>query len=234
MMQWISAWASAERISWYEGKRQYSRRELLADACVHLIGVSASVTASSALLVQLAQPLSPAQPPLQPAVRLALQWYSGCLPTMWLSSAVYNGFAWSEPTRLRRLKLLDHAGICVMIVGSMAPFMALCGCFRLLTALTTFAVANVAQMAAMPNEVGALHLVAFLAMGWCMACVREHLQVALSPWAQQRCLLGGALYTTGLVPFASSRLEFHTAIWHLHVLAACAAIHLVLQVEVGS
>lgn len=79
----------------------------------------------------------------------------------------------------------------------------------------------------------ALHVLCFLAMGW--ACVASWADVsgALSPQALQGLLLGGTLYTVGLLPWACQRLEYHNAIWHGFVLAASAVFYWVIYNEVA-
>ncbi|MGB0767174.1 MAG: hypothetical protein ACPGYV_05650 [Phycisphaeraceae bacterium] len=46
-------------------------------------------------------------------------------------------------------------------------------------------------------------------------------------------LLGGTLYTAGLLPWACNRLEYHNAIWHVFVLAASAVFYYVIYHEVA-
>lgn len=57
--------------------------------------------------------------------------------------------------------------------------------------------------------------------------------VSLTPWAQRMCLLGGVLYTVGLIPWAANGLEYHNAIWHLFVLAASGCFFAVQILEVA-
>ena len=46
-------------------------------------------------------------------------------------------------------------------------------------------------------------------------------------------MVGGCLYTGGLVPWACNGLEFHNAIWHVCVLAASAVFYSVVYHELA-
>ena len=46
-------------------------------------------------------------------------------------------------------------------------------------------------------------------------------------------VIGGCLYTGGLVPWACNGLEFHNAIWHVCVLAASAVFYSVVYHELA-
>mmetsp|Transcript_22924 Transcript_22924/g.46684 ORF Transcript_22924/g.46684 Transcript_22924/m.46684 type:complete len:89 (+) Transcript_22924:2-268(+) len=47
-------------------------------------------------------------------------------------------------------------------------------------------------------------------------------------------VLGGVLYTVGLVPWACRHREYHTAVWHAFVLAASAVFYGVIHAEVAT
>ena len=66
----------------------------------------------------------------------------------------------------------------------------------------------------------ALHVLCFLAMGWAVVGSWGAVSRGFSPLALRGVLLGGTLYTAGLVPWACRGLEYHNAVWHLFVLAA--------------
>ena len=55
----------------------------------------------------------------------------------------------------------------------------------------------------------------------------------ITPWAIRRLVIGGCLYTGGLVPWACNFVEFHNAIWHVCVLAASAVFYSVVYHELA-
>ena len=74
----------------------------------------------------------------------------------------------------------------------------------------------------------------FLAMGWACVGIWDTVVEAASPWAVRRLLLGGCLYTGGLVPWAWNGLEFHNAIWHVFVLAGSLSFFSVVWYELST
>ena len=213
-----------QRIFWYHGMRLYSRRELAADGVVNvggcLIGVSACLKWMASGRTE------------DSTMRAAQAVYALSLVCMLACSATYNCFAWSQKY-VRALKLVDHAGILIVIAGSYTPVLTRCRCWRTLAAEWAFAIVSIAAKAARPAEVGALQLCCFLAMGSApFVCVWAHISAALSPEAMRLCAYVGLLYTGGLVPFVCGRLEFHTFLWHVCVMAASACAFLAIRDEI--
>jgi hemolysin III len=68
-------------------------------------------------------------------------------------------------------------------------------------------------------------------MGWCVLSAWSQVNETFSPWAKQMCILGGVLYTAGLIPWAVNGIEGHNAIWHVFVLAASACFFAVMITE---
>ena len=99
-----SKWWSV-RTRWYltRGVRHYSRREVAADAAVHLASLAFAAVAAAKLVTRMQEPGLPE------AMRRALSAYLAGLLAMLGFSALYNLFAWSH-TYVRWLKLLDHPG----------------------------------------------------------------------------------------------------------------------------
>ena len=80
-------------------------------------------------------------------------------------------------------------------------------------------------------DVVTLHIPCFLLMGWSALSVWGEVTSAFTPWAKRMCLLGGSLYTMGLVPWATSKMEGHNALWHAFVVAASACFFAVQVME---
>jgi hemolysin III len=102
-------------LQWHGGMRKgprYSRRERMADAVVHVLGVSAALVACAALAMAI---------PRSPNTRLAvvLSVYAAGLVAM-LGCSALNNMAGEGP-RKAKLRRLDHAAIFVMIAGTYTP-----------------------------------------------------------------------------------------------------------------
>eukprot|EP00227_Mantoniella_beaufortii_P014362 CAMPEP_0197601846 /NCGR_PEP_ID=MMETSP1326-20131121/36070_1 /TAXON_ID=1155430 /ORGANISM="Genus nov. species nov., Strain RCC2288" /LENGTH=117 /DNA_ID=CAMNT_0043169115 /DNA_START=34 /DNA_END=387 /DNA_ORIENTATION=+ len=78
-----------------------------------------------------------------------------------------------------------------------------------------------------------LHVPVFLGAGWSVVTVWGDVTAVLSPWALQLCVVGGSLYTIGLLPWSSNSFECHNAIWHVFVLSASACFFAVAYFEVA-
>ena len=82
-------------------------------------------------------------------------------------------------------------------------------------------------------DVVQLHVPCFLAMGWACTMTWTAVSQTITPWAIRRLVIGGCLYTGGLVPWACNFVEFHNAIWHVCVLAASAVFYSVVYHELA-
>jgi hemolysin III len=194
----------------------YTRAEELADACVHAIGVIAGTIAAIALVaVALAD--------LHTTAATAVVIYALGMLAVFCFSAAYN---LSRSPRRWLLRRCDHAAIFIKIAATYTPFAAVkmggtIG-FALLGAVWGIALAGAAAKLLVPQRFGRMSYVLYLAQGWTCVFTVQPLLSVLSPTAMMLLLVGGVLYTVGVVFHLSERLPYHNAIWHGFVLAASA------------
>jgi hemolysin III len=216
-------------IQWYSPpRRPYTRRELIADRCVNVLGAIAAWFA--ALLLGFTSFASK-----DPAIKQICFWVHGAgLITMLNCSALYHYWAW-DWKNAKRLLSLDHIGISAMIIGCYAPVMQQCGCYRVL------AFVSILGLSVFPLEmfrlwqdshlahgdhsptwapVDILHIIRYLVMGWACLLVVPTMLHAIPSMALCTMVGGGLLYTSGVFFFVRQKLEFHLAIWHTAVLLA--------------
>ena len=84
------------------------------------------------------------------------------------------------------------------------------------------ALAGAAAKLIVPQRFARGSYVLYLAQGWTCVFTVQPLLAALSPTAMTLLLVGGVLYTVGVVFHFSERLPYHNAIWHGFVLVASA------------
>jgi hemolysin III len=205
----------------------YTRRELAADGAVHAVGFLLALGGVAALLLGVAT-----ESTLPAPVSCSICVYGASLLAMITCSATFNGLAWSK--NIWALQLADHAGILLLIAGTYTPVMVFAGCPRVLGFVWALALLSFGAKASRSRlDVVGLHVPCFLLMGWAAVSVWGEVTSAFSPWAKHTCLLGGAIYTAGLVPWAANRLEGHNALWHACVLAASACFFAVVRHEVA-
>ena len=146
----------------------------------------------------------------------------GCtLVLVYVCSTLYHSLV---RTRARHvLRIIDHSAIYLLIAGTYTPFvlvplhgklgwllfaivwgLAILGILFKSFAIGRFAIASV---------------VVYVGMGWLGVFVMRPLLHALTWQGIFWIVLGGLLYTVGIVFFAFDRLSYFHALWHLFVLA---------------
>lgn len=217
------------RLQWYSPpRREYSRRELLADRIVNFTGAGFAW--------------------LGTAVLAYASWVAGDTPVKQLSflihgigmvimlncSALYHHWAW-EWQNSQKLLCLDHIGISSMIMGCYTPVMLQCACYRVLAfvwvlGLLGFAMEGWKLIRGSNGRSGGAdgtwsamdvaHVIRYVTMGWACVVAAPSLRQKLPGNVVSLAVIGGLLYTSGVLIFIQGRREFHMAIWHFMVLVA--------------
>jgi len=202
---------------------RYSRGERVADAVVHTAGLSAALVACAALFATASRPTD---------IRLvvALGLYAAGLVAMLSCSALYN-MAAEGPARAL-LRRFDHAAIFVMIAGTYTP-VALLGIggiwgWGLLAVVWTGAAGGAALKLLAPARFERASIAAYLLLGWAGLAALDPLLAALLPQDLALLVVGGLLYSLGVIVHLSTRLPYHNALWHALVLAAAACHYVVI------
>jgi hemolysin III len=205
---------------------QYSLRERIADGCIHVIGVTASVVALTVLIVMGVQ----AQATLW---IVAVTIYGLALVTMFTCSAGYNLIV--RPKVKAVFRRLDHAAIFIMIAGTYTPFalmkMDAKWGFILLAVVWTMAAIGVANKLFLPRYLEGVTTGLYLVQGWAVVVAWHPLVSAVPEHVAFLLMLGGVLYTVGVVFHLWERLPFQNAIWHGFVLVA-ASVHFAAVVDI--
>jgi hemolysin III len=204
---------------------QYSWRERVADGCIHAIGVTASVVALTALLVIGVMS--------QTALWIvSLTIYGVALVLMFTCSAGYNLVV--RPKLKGLLRRFDHAAIFLMIAGTYTPFVlmkmdATTGLW-LLGLVWGMAAIGIAIKLFTPRHLEGLSTALYLVQGWAVVAAWHPLVSAVPERVLALLVIGGVLYTVGVVFHLWERLPFQNAIWHGFVLAA-ASCHFVAVLD---
>jgi hemolysin III len=197
---------------------KYSLGERVADGCLHVVGVTASLVALTVLLVI----------GIKSNTALwvvSLTTYGLALVTTFSLSAGYNLVA--RPPRLKEwLRRFDHAAIFLMIASTYTPFVLIqmntpFGLILLAVVWTIAAIGIVLQLFA-PRYLQGLSVALYLVQGWAVLAAIEPLMSALPGRALTLLMAGGVLYTVGVVFHLWERLPYSNAIWHGFVLAAAS------------
>jgi hemolysin III len=193
--------------------------EIIADGLVHLVGIIAALI-GTAILIGIG---ATGHEPLE---FIALLIYSGSLLGVLACSAAYNHIRSNRHRDL--LQRFDNSAIFVMIAGTYTPFTILrleTGWAITLTALVWLvATTGVAVRFLRPRLFDRLSIAFYLALGWIGVIAAKPFLASLQSSTFVLLLVGGMLYSVGVIFHVWQRLRFQNAIWHGFVVAA-AAVH---------
>lgn len=194
----------------------YSRAEKRLDAIIHVVGVGAALLAVPLLIgAALMRSIETGSGSFIVAVSI----YGACLMAMLSASALFNlgikpGLNWL-------FQRLDHAAIYLKIAGTYTPFTLITGQgLGLLAGLWGAAALGVALKLFSPVRFRFAALALYLGMGWAGVLILPALAQALPLATLVLMVLGGLVYTTGVLFYLWTRLPYHFAIWHVFVLIA--------------
>ena len=199
------------------GKRQgYSHAEKRLDSMIHIVGVGAALLAVPLLIgAALMRSIQTGSG----SFILAISIYGFCLVAMLSASALFNlGF---KPGLNWLFQRVDHAAIYLKIAGTYTPFTLISGQgLGLLAGLWGAAALGVALKLFSPVRFRFAALMLYLGMGWVGVLILPALAQALPLATLVLMVLGGVVYTTGVLFYLWTRLPYHFAIWHIFVLVA--------------
>ncbi|MEM0987575.1 MAG: hemolysin III family protein [Pseudomonadota bacterium] len=215
--------------------RAYSRAERLADTTIHIVGVLSALIAVP-IMVTLAAVWRD-----DGWLVAAVAVYGISLVLMLAASAGYNmaNLRLEGGRVLDWLRRLDHGAIYMKIAGTYTPYAVLAGGATgrwLLAGIWTGATVGMLAKLLAPEKWERLSLVLYLALGWCFVLVAGPVSAAITTATLVLIVVGGCLYTLGIVFHLWERLPFQNAIWHLFVLAASFVFYsaMVIEITIGA
>jgi hemolysin III len=144
------------------------------------------------------------------------------------ASTLYHSFPW--PTAKHVFKILDHAGIYLLIAGTYTPFTLVTlrdaslgpvhhiglWLFGVVWALAAIGIAVEAAWAYRPRWIS---VAVYLGMGWLIVVAIQPLVADLAPTGLALLVAGGLCYTAGTIFYVLKRIPYMHAVWHVFVLA---------------
>ena len=203
-----------------------TQKERLIDGVVHALGVVMSVIAVPVLLHRV---ISTGNARL---ILAAVVYSAGLIAMLWLSAA-YN--LATHPGWKEEIRRYDHAAIFLMIAGTYTPFalIAIGGNMGhgLLTLVWLVAIGGMMLKFLRPRQFDRTSVILYLALGWVILPVMGLIIAALPTSALVLLVVGGLLYTVGVVFHLWENLPYQKAVWHGFVLVA-ASCHFVAVLRV--
>ncbi|WP_272010271.1 PAQR family membrane homeostasis protein TrhA [Roseovarius sp. ZX-A-9] len=192
----------------------YSKAERIADAAIHVLGVSAAMVGIAILFIS-------THDRMEWSVLTATAVYSAALLVMLSASAAYHILADTAARPL--LRRLDHAAIYLKIAGTFTPLAVFLGtAFGYFLLLLVWGLALLGARTKLRMERGKMTTgwMPYLALGWLGVMLFVPLATSLPGLSLYLILLGGLLYTVGIIFYSWEKLRYANAIWHGFVLVA--------------
>lgn len=160
--------------------------------------------------------------------------YGSSLVVLYAASTFYHGA--TSPKLKRRLQIVDHCCIYLLIAGSYTPItlIVLRGSFGqgLFAFVWAFAVAGILLKIFFGKRFMIASVFSYLLMGWIGVIAIQPVFAALGLMPIALIVAGGIAYSVGVIFFAWSRLPHHHAIWHLFVLAGSICHFLAIAIYI--
>lgn len=196
---------------------EYTHKEELANSISHGLGVLFGVAALVMLLIKSYDYQA------DTLTYVSMSVYGASIIVLFLASTLYHSIV--NPLAKRWLKTLDHSAIYLLIAGSYTPFL-LVGlrtelAIGLMVVIWTIAILGVVMKVSFVYRFKTFSLLSYLAMGWLSLVVIYQLATHLDIMAVVWLVAGGIVYSLGVIFYASKRIRYNHAIWHLFVLGGC-------------
>lgn len=160
--------------------------------------------------------------------------YGMSLVTLYAASTCYH--ATNCPIRKKRLQIVDHCCIYLLIAGSYTPFgiVILNGTFglSLLVLIWTFAAVGIVMKLIFHDRFTIVSTLSYLVMGWLGIFALQPLSEALGIMPIILAVIGGVAYSLGVIFFAWERIPHNHAIFHVFVLAGSIFHYLAVAIYV--
>jgi hemolysin III len=147
--------------------------------------------------------------------------FGASLIILYLASTLYHGI--QHPKAKEILRIVDHSAIYLLIAGTYTPFtlVNLQGAWgwSLFGVIWGLAFLGIALRLTPLQRFSSLRLVLYITMGWAAVVAIKPLAASVPPGALILIVIGGLMYTVGIIFYLWRRLPYHHAIWHLFVLS---------------
>lgn len=194
--------------------RAYSIGEDIANSVTHGVGVAASISMLTLLVVFAA--LRGDGYSLAGAIVLGVS-----LVLLYTGSTLYHSLPF--PRARHVFKIIDHCAIYVLIAGSYTPFtigpLRTHGGWWMFAVVWTLAAAGIAMEAFWAYRPRWLSIVVYLGMGWLVVTMIKPVIATVASTGVWLLVAGGLAYTVGTIFYGLKKVPYFHMVWHLFVLA---------------
>ena len=204
----------------------YRRSELIADAVVHATGIVLVALGAIRFLMDAGG--------RDERSLVAIGIYLVTLCFLFAMSAAYN--LWPVSPVKWRLRRLDHSAIYLLIAGTYTAFLlplGRTGPLLLLLAIWLAAGVGVVLKVRYPGRLDRVSIALYLLLGWSGVLVFQQLAGSFSEQTIFLIVVGGVLYSVGVIFHVWSQLRYQNAIWHGFVLVAAVCHYGAVASSIG-
>ena len=191
----------------------YTVQEEIANSVTHGIGAGMAV-AGLVILVVLAILFGDTRRVVSFSI------YGGSLILLYLASTLYHSIQHAKAKKI--LRVFDHASIYVLIAGTYTPFLIISiqgtlG-WTVLAIVWALAIIGVLWKIFFIGKFEVIATMAYVLMGWMCVVLFGEMLAKVPPAGVVLLIIGGLVYTAGVIFYAWEKLPYNHAIWHLFVL----------------
>jgi hemolysin III len=205
------------------GTHVFSKREEIANAITHGLGVLLSVAVTSILLVFAVWKGTAVH-----IVSFAV--FGGTMLVLYTASTLVHAFPQGRVKDL--FEIMDHAAIYLFIAGTYTPIVLVVvgGAlgWTLFGVVWGLAIFGVVFKVFFTKKFVVLSTLGYVAMGWLITFAFQDIMASMPPAGIQLLVAGGIIYTLGSIFYVWRSFPFHHAVWHLFVLAG-SVLHFLMM-----
>lgn len=166
--------------------------------------------------------------------RVSVWIYSVSVIVLFSASTIYHAVA--DPRIKRKLRILDHISIYLLIAGTYTPVALITlrdsSGWWLFGAVWGMALFGTILKLFFTGRFEIFSVFLYLLMGWLIVIDLQNLMEQLTPGGRNLLIAGGAFYTVGILFYAIRKIPYNHMIWHFFVLAGAISHWLFVYLEV--
>ena len=160
--------------------------------------------------------------------------YGASLIIMFTMSTLYHALTNEKAKNVFRV--LDHTSIFLLIAGTYTPIalVTLRGKmgWTIFGVVWTISVVGIVLNSISIEKFRKFSMMLYIAMGWCVLLVGYKLMQELAQRGLMLLVIGGVLYTVGVIFYKLKKIHYMHSIWHVFVLAGAIMHYFCIQLYV--
>lgn len=194
-----------------------SKREEFFNGLTHAIGIVLSLVGIVLLAIKDSDPV----------MKRATIVYGSTMLLLFTASTLYHWI--SNPFYKRIGRILDHCNIYLLIAGTYTPVAFFVGGktgIFIIFIEWFLTVAGIVFTIKFWGRLKPLHVVFYLVMGWMLVFVWDEFIASVPKGFAFDILMGGIVYTLGVIVYGIKRFKFYHAVWHLFVVGGAMFMYM--------